>query len=79
MIALIVNVAVCELVPIDAVIVAVVLAPDCCEVDTVNVPVVCPAGMLIELGTVAEVEFDPSVTVVALVCTGAIVTVPVDE
>lgn len=80
MIAVIVNVAVCELVPTVAVIVAEVLAPDVCVVLTVNVPVVEPAGMVIDPElTVAEAEFDASVTVVVFVWTGVIVTVPFEE
>ena len=60
---MIVNVALAELVPNVAVIVAVALAPDVCVVLTVNVVDVCPAAIVTDVPTVAEEEFDASVTV----------------
>lgn len=79
MIALIVSVALCELVPTDAVIVAEVFAPDVWVVLTVNVADVEPAGMLTEAPTVADEELDPRLTVVAVACLAEILTVPVEE
>jgi hypothetical protein len=75
---LIVNVALAELVPNVAVIVAVALAPDVCVVLTVNVVDVCPAAIVTDVPTVAEEEFDASVTVLAVDCAAEIVTVPVE-
>jgi len=79
LIAVIVRVALCELVPTVAVIEAEVFAPDVCVVDTVNVPEVDPAGMETDAPTVAEAELDDSLTTVVVFCAGVMFTVPVDE
>jgi len=79
LIAVIVSVALCELVPTDAVIDAVVFAPDVWVVLTVNVADVEPAGMLTEAPTEADEELEARFTVVAVVCLAEMVTVPVEE
>jgi len=79
LIAVIVSVALCELVPTDAVIDAVVFAPDVWVVLTVNVADVEPAGMLTEAPTEADVELEARFTVVAVACLAEMVTVPVEE
>jgi hypothetical protein len=76
---LIVSVALCELVPTAAEIVAEVFAPDVWVVLTVNVAVVEPAGTLTVAPTEADVELDARLTVVAVACLAEIVTVPVEE
>jgi hypothetical protein len=76
--AVIVSVADCELVPIVPVIAAVVFAPDVCVVVTVKVPDVDPTGIETDAGTVADVEPDVRLTFVTVFCAAEIVTVPVD-
>jgi hypothetical protein len=78
LIALIVSVAVCELEPIVAVIVAEVFAPDVCVVDTVKFAEVAFAGTTTDAPTVAG-AVAASLTVVAVFCAGVMFTVPVDE
>lgn len=78
LIALIVSVALCELLPTVAVIVADVFVLDVWVVLTVNVADFDPAGIETEEGTVAEAALDLRVTVVADDCEAERVTVPVD-
>jgi len=75
-----VNVAVAVLDPVAPVIVAEVLVATA-EVVAVNVPVVAPAAIVIEAGTVTAALFDVRLTVrVSPVATGPLrVTVPVEE